>query len=174
MDEKTPAVFSSSRSNSSKVDSNDEVLPHQLNINYNRAKTEVLSFENCKKKKYQPTIIKSKGKVLKGETKNMWVGPPGKPGKDLLSKRNIINYLCKDTGRMDLLKFFGDHKHLFPTLWIVVQRNTSWRVVDVGCERFFGLSGYISSPRQTRLGVRNYERLVMLASILQNAPSSST
>jgi hypothetical protein len=30
---------------------------------------------------------------------------------------------------------------------------------------FFGLSGYISSPRRTRLG-RTYERLAMLASIV--------
>ena len=60
------------------------------------------------------------------------------------------------------------HKHLFPTLWIIVQRNESRRVVEVGCERFFGLSGYISSPRRTRLGVKSYERLAMLASILQN------
>ena len=42
-------------------------------------------------------------------------------------------------------------------------------MVEVGCERFFGrLSGYISSPRRTRLGgVRNYERIAMLSSILR-------
>ena len=67
---------------------------------------------------------------------------------------------------MDLLSFFDDHKRWFPTLWIVVQRNASRRVVEVGCERFFGLSGYISSPRRSLLGVRNYERLAMLACIL--------
>jgi hypothetical protein len=31
---------------------------------------------------------------------------------------------------------------------------------------FFGLSGYISSPRHTRLGVRMYARLAMLAFIV--------
>ncbi len=31
---------------------------------------------------------------------------------------------------------------------------------------FFGLSGYISSPRRTRLRVRAYERLAMLAFIV--------
>ena len=41
-------------------------------------------------------------------------------------------------------------------------------MVEVGCERFFGLAGYVSSPRRTRLGVRTYERLAMLASIVQN------
>ena len=49
-----------------------------------------------------------------------------------------------------------------------MQRNASWQVVEVGCKHFFGLSGYISSPRQTRLGMRNYKQLVMLVSILQN------
>jgi len=49
---------------------------------------------------------------------------------------------------------------------VIAQKESSRRVVKVGCERFFGLSGYISSPRQTRLGVRTYERLAMLASIV--------
>ena len=49
-----------------------------------------------------------------------------------------------------------------------IKENPSRRVVEVGCERFFGLSGYVSSPRRTRLGVRNYERLAMLSSIVQN------
>jgi hypothetical protein len=35
-------------------------------------------------------------------------------------------------------------------------------------ERFFGLSGYVSGPRQTNLGVRTYKRLAMLTSIVQN------
>ena len=38
--------------------------------------------------------------------------------------------------------------------------------VEVGCEIFFSLSGYVSAPRQTRLGVRTYERISLLASIL--------
>ena len=41
-------------------------------------------------------------------------------------------------------------------------------MVEVGCERFFGLSGYISQPRRSMLGVRNYERIALLSSILQN------
>ncbi len=45
--------------------------------------------------------------------------------------------------------------------------GASCRVVEVGCERFFALSGYISSPKCTRLGVRNYERIAMLSSILR-------
>jgi len=70
---------------------------------------------------------------------------------------------------MDVLNFFEDHKKYFPTLWIIAQREAAWQVVEVGCEKFFGLSGYILSPRRSRLGVRTYERVAMLASIIQNA-----
>ncbi len=42
------------------------------------------------------------------------------------------------------------------------------RVVEVGCERFVGLSGYISPPRRSRLGVHTYEHVAMLASIIQS------
>jgi hypothetical protein len=69
---------------------------------------------------------------------------------------------------MDLLNFFEDHQKLFPTLWILVQRFASIRVVEVGCERFFGISGYVSALRRSRLGVRTYERLAMLSSIIRS------
>jgi hypothetical protein len=54
---------------------------------------------------------------------------------------------------------------VFPTLWIVAQRESSRRVVEVGCEHIFGLSGYNSSPRQTRLGVRTCKCLAICTSI---------
>ena len=34
--------------------------------------------------------------------------------------------------------------------------------------QFFGLSGYISSPRRSRLGVRTYKHVAMVASIIQS------
>ena len=37
----------------------------------------------------------------------------------------------------------------------------------MGCERFFGLSGYVSPPRRNMLGVRNYERIAMVSHMLQ-------
>ena len=55
---------------------------------------------------------------------------------------------------------------MFPTLRIIAHQESSRRVVEVGCECFFGLSGYISSPRQTRQGVRTHEYHAMLASII--------
>ena len=57
---------------------------------------------------------------------------------------------------------FHNSKHIRIFL-IKSGSNVSNRDVEVGCERFFGLSGYISSPRRTRLKVRTYERLTMLA-----------
>jgi hypothetical protein len=73
-----------------------------------------------------------------------------------------------EKGKMDVLKFFEDHKKFFPTLWIIVQHEADRQVVEVGCEQFFELSGYISSPRRCRLGVRTYKRVAILASIIQN------
>ncbi len=73
-----------------------------------------------------------------------------------------------EKSRMDVLKFFEEHKKYFPTLWIIVQREVARQVVEVGCEQFFGLSGIISSPRCSRLGARTYEHVAMLASIIQS------
>jgi hypothetical protein len=77
-------------------------------------------------------------------------------GKDLPSGKNFADYI-NEKGQMQLLKFFADHQKSFPTLWILVQKEASRRVVEVGCERFFELSGYVSLPRCTRHGVHNYE-----------------
>jgi hypothetical protein len=88
-------------------------------------------------------------------------------GKDLPSGKNLENYV--DTkGRMDVLQFYKDHKKDLPNLWIIVQREAAQCVVEVGCEWFFGLSGYVSGLRRTKLCVRTYERLAMLTSIVQN------
>ncbi|KAL7480027.1 hypothetical protein ACHAW6_005738 [Cyclotella cf. meneghiniana] len=57
---------------------------------------------------------------------------------------------------------------MFPTLNVIVQCDVSRRVVEVGCERFFGLSGYVSQPRCNTLGVPNYECIAMLAHMLSN------
>jgi hypothetical protein len=89
-------------------------------------------------------------------------------GKDLPSGKNVADYLDA-RGRMDLLHFFSDHQNkMFPNLFIIMQREASRRVKEVSCERFFGLSGYVSSPRRSMLGVRNYKRLALFASNLPN------
>jgi hypothetical protein len=53
--------------------------------------------------------------------------------------------------------------------WIKKEEAKAARqVVEVGCEQFFGLSGYISSPRRSRLGVCTYKHVALLASIIQS------
>ncbi len=79
----------------------------------------------------------------------------------------MLGDYVNEKGRMDVLKFFEEHKKYFPTLWIIAQREVARQVVEVGCEQFFGLYGCISSPRRSRLGVWTYERVAMLASIIQ-------
>ncbi|EJK63933.1 hypothetical protein THAOC_15380 [Thalassiosira oceanica] len=122
----------------------DDDTGEQVNSNYNRAVEELQNFETYKKKKFRPKL-----------------------SKEIQSKVNLADYV-NELGRFRLLPFFHAHKQIFPTLWVIAQRCDSYRVVEVGCERFFNLSGYISSPQRTRLGVRNYERLAMLASLVRN------
>ncbi|KAL7546978.1 hypothetical protein ACHAWF_010298 [Thalassiosira exigua] len=69
-------------------------------------------------------------------------------------------------GRFKMLLFFTNLSSYLPTLAILAQCEDSRRVVEVGCERFFGLPGYASSPRRSRLNVCTYERVAMLATIL--------
>jgi hypothetical protein len=151
-------------------DSDDGVIESTGNSNYNRAVEEFTAFERFKKKRYLP-IMKLTGQgclkgSFNGKDQELFVGPVVSKGKDLPTNTNIADYIDKD-GRMDLLQFFGDHKKEFPTLWILAQRVASIRVVEVGCERFFALSGYVSAPRRSRLGVRNYERIAMLSMIIK-------
>jgi hypothetical protein len=116
--------------------------------------------------------VKAKSKILSGiglngNIEEIIVGPVEENGKDLPSGKNVGDYV-NEKGRMDVLKFFEEHKKYFPTLWIMGQHEAAWQVAEVGCERFFGLSGYISSPRRSWLGVRTYKRVAMLASIIQS------
>ncbi len=105
--------------------------------------------------------------VASGKTEEVIVGPVEENEKDLPSGINLGNYV--DTkGRMDVLQFYKDHKKNFPNLWIIVQREAARHVVELGWERFFGLSGYVSGLRRTKLCVRTHERLAMLTSIVQN------
>ncbi len=126
-------------------------------------------FESFKCNTYWPSFAK-KEKGLTGMfqdiLKEIGVGTAITHGKDLPSGNNLFDYIDKQ-GWMCHICFFDNHKDRFPNMWILVQWEASRQVVEVGCERFFCLSGYISSPRPTRLGIRNYERIAMLASIMR-------
>jgi hypothetical protein len=121
------------------------------NDSYNHAKSELERFERFKKVRYLPTL--KFDRCLSAVNENgvdveIGVGPIEKRGENLPSGKNIADYLDKK-GQMNLLTFFKDHEIRFPTLFVIVQREVSRRVVEVGCEKFFGLSGYISQPRRS-------------------------
>lgn len=140
------------------------------NDNYRIAEKELRDFELYKIQKYLPKFKydhKISGINAKGRVVTLGYGPVREFGANLPDGRNYKQYL-DEKGRFNNLKFFIDHKDKFPTLNLIVQREASRRVVEVGCERFFGLSGYISNPRRNTLGVRNYERIAMLAHMLNH------
>jgi hypothetical protein len=173
LDAKHPSLCEDSdEENSNDSSSTDGCLAEKTNCNYNRAEEIFNTFESFKHNKYRPKQVRAKSEILSGiglngDMEEIIVGPVEKNGKDLPLGKNLVDYV-NEKGRMDVLKFFEEHKKYFPTLWIIVQREAARRVVEVGCEQFFGLSGYISSPRCLRLGVRTYEHVAMLASIIQS------
>jgi len=138
LDSESPAITNVGDSDID-FDSDDEALPKTENFNYNLADKELSTFDEFKCSKYRPTVVKQEGKVLMGKyagsVKEIFIGPATKRGKDLPSGKNLFDYIDKQ-GRMCLVRFFGEHKDRFPTLWILVQREASRRVVWVGCERF--------------------------------------
>jgi len=169
----TPAVPSQSEYEESDDSDEDEYQhPTQTNTNFQKAVDEFNVFESYKMKRYRPVLDLAKSKVLSGEDKygkvyEIVVGPVETRGKDLPSGKNLADYIDK-RGRIDLLCLFIDHKQIFPTLFIKCKCEAARKIVEVGCERFFSISGYVSAPRRTRLGVRTYERLALLASIIQH------
>lgn len=151
-------------------DSRDGSLPSVLNNNHKKAEHELRLFENHKKAKYLPDLKEDGRHITLGDNPDRYliVGKVVQErGDDLPSKKNLADYL-DNNGRCDVLLFFDDHKQIFPTLFLVAQCMASRRVTEVGCERFFSISGYVSDPRRTRLGVRTYERLAMLSANLQH------
>ena len=170
LDRKSPVVDDDGSNGCDESSDEEYERPEMINTNFQAAVTEFDLFEHYKKKKYRPVIDRSKAKILSGEDRHgevyeILVGPVLSKGRDLPSGKNLADYVDK-RGRIDLLSFFIDHQLIFPTLFILCQCEAARKIVEVGCERFFAVSGYVSAPRRTRLGVRTYERLSMLANIL--------
>ncbi len=173
LDRKHPPICANDDNDEDEDEDNDGYVPRNSNSNFNKATEEFDGLESYKCNKYRPkkwkttacTVLSTVDKTSK--TEEIIVAPVEENGKDLPSGKNLGNYVGSK-GRMDVLQFYQDHKKKFPNLWIIVQREAAWHIVEVGCERFFGLSGYVLGPRRTNLGVRTYERLAMLTSLVQN------
>ena len=151
----------------------EEAMPPQVNLSYDQAMNEFNSFYLFRLKKYRPKFDNSKSTVLSGmdedgNVRKIALGPVVERGMDLASGRNLADYLCPKTHRMDVLRFIYDHRETHPTFFKLCQCEASRKPVEVSCERFLGLAGYTSAPRRTRLGVRTYERLAILSCILQD------
>ena len=147
------------------VDSEDDGVVYKTNDNYSTAIDEWQKFETYKVKKYRPSVAEKTAKAL-GDTRKILVGPLDGRGEDLPSGKNLADYVDK-RGRINLLRFYEDHSSKFKSLWVLAQCEESNQVVEVGCERFFSLSGCVSSEKRTRLKVRTYERLAMLAAMIK-------
>ena len=142
------------------------MLQISLSINLLNNKKEWKLFETFKVKTHCPFVAPSTARIL-GNVRKISVGPLDGRGEDLPSGKNLADYLDK-CGRMSLLRFYQDHRErYFPTLWIVEQCEEPTKVVEVGCERFFNISGCVSSEKRTILGVRTYKRLAMLAVMIK-------
>ena len=169
LDRRNPVGFNAGNGSDSE-NSLDGIQVDDENDNRRLAEREMRRLEQYKMQKYLPRLKMTHSlgnKDSKGRWIEIGVGPVEKRGENLPSGNNISDYLDAK-GRMDLLAFFKDHQQQFPNLFIVIQREIARRVTEAGCERFFGQSGYVSQPRRSQLGVRNYERLALLGHILQH------
>ena len=78
-------------------------------------------------------------------------GPVEKYGVNLPDGKNYKQYL-DEKGHFNNLKFFDDHREIFPNLNLTVQREASRRVVEVGCEWFLDCQGMCPNHAGISLG----------------------
>ena len=172
LDLKAPPVVSDVDSSGSEDSDDESDRPASSNSNYQKAVSEIEYLEKFKSRKYRPIMDHEKSVILSGtddhgKVYEVMVGPVLSRGMDVPSGKNLADYINKK-GRMDMLRFYVHHKKFFPSAFLQCKKEAARKVVEVGCERFFALSGYVSAPRRTRLDVRTYERLALLESILRN------
>jgi hypothetical protein len=142
LDAKHPSLCLDSDGDNSGDDSSgsldDGFVLEKTTCNYNRAEEEFNNFESFKNNKYRPKWVWDKSEILygmgqNGDLEEIIVGPVQDNGKDLPSAKSFETYV-NEKGRIDVLKFFDDHKKFFLTSWIIVQREAARQVVEVGCE----------------------------------------
>ena len=100
--------------NSNDSSSNDGYHVEKTNSNYNRAEEEFKTFESFKRNKYRPEWARVNSEILSsighnGNMQEIIVGPVEENRNDLPSGKNLGDYI-NEKGRMDVLKFFEDHK----------------------------------------------------------------
>jgi hypothetical protein len=155
LDSKDTAIIVEVSSDDGSAHPLDEMIDHVDNEHYHQAQKEFAKFEMFKMRAFLPELEFTKS--LKNVTADGVVVEIGEEsvktrGKNLPkpSGRNLADYV-QSNGRFDLLSFFNHHKGLFLCLNILIQREASCRVVEVGCERFFLLQIIIIFRRSAAL-----------------------
>ena len=148
-------------------DSELEMIGKHTSRAFNKAKDEFDEFEmQCKVKRVLPKIQENKSRVLSGlGSREIRLGQVETPGANLPSGKNLANYVDKK-GRFKMVDFFEDHKESFPKLRLLALKRAAGDNVEVNCERFFSLAGYVSHPARSRMKSSTYERLAVLPAIM--------
>ena len=66
-----------------------------------------------------------------------------------------------------MLDFFDNHKVQFTYPAMESEKRAAYTLSETECEIFFNISGYVFSPKQARIGFRNYEETAMLSQNMQ-------
>ena len=136
---------------------------------YANAIAEHNKLEKCKVKPYRPTFHAGEFRVLRGEgPRNISIGrleDVDALGASLPSGRNLTNYIVDDGG-FDMISFFEDHSKVFPKARVLALKEVSGGNVEVDCERFFSIAGFVSHPTRATSLLSTHQRLAMLAVLL--------
>jgi hypothetical protein len=151
------------------VDNLDDEYDQPISSEHQAAVNEWLQYQRVVKfGRYFPRKYKKEGLVELGDIR---FGIVEEPGEDIeashpFKKCNLADFI-DNKGYFDLVKFIGYNRQSFPFIYKLACCQASMRVNEVGCERFFSIAGYVSSPRRTSLKVRHYEALAMLKHNIQ-------
>jgi hypothetical protein len=121
LDAKHPSLcVDSNEGNRNDSSSTDGYLAEKTNCNYNRAEEEFNTFESFECNKYRHKWVKAKSEIFSGiglnnNMEEIIVRPVEENGKNLPLGKNLGDCV-NENGRMDVLKFFEEHKKYFPTL----------------------------------------------------------
>ena len=97
------------------LDSKYDDVEFGTSKNYAAADKEWKHFETYKIKRHRPFVQVKKARTLGEGNCKILVCPVDIKRENLPSGKNIADYVDK-RGRMDLLRFFEDHRNMFPTL----------------------------------------------------------
>ncbi|KAL0811816.1 hypothetical protein ABMA28_009244 [Loxostege sticticalis] len=111
----------------------------------------------------EPSVSSTKSSIWKDfDSRMATVQPRGTAQSRAILE--VQRYLDdKIIGRTECpLKWWKEHKAIYPTLYILACKTLNAMALSVPCERIFSAAGNIMTERRTRLGVRKLQQLVFL------------